>query len=115
MQTTPFQRISNTHLIAVTSAASAGVQLSDGILVNNTVVTAHLYNDGTADVAVAFGATAALAVAAAVFPTAGNPQNVIIIRADSTEKVSIPPDSFISTIASGIGTATLYACVGFGI
>lgn len=94
-----FSPLGKTYLIPVDSTAPDGVQCS-----SNPAGRATLYriiNTYTAVVHMAYGATAALAKAAAVAPTGGTPQNVISIRTGESIIVAAPADTFWSGIAAG--------------
>lgn len=104
-------------------ATGASVVLSAGATSSNVEVTVDtpaqqyaIVNTGASAVAIAFGRTNA---AAAVFPTAGNPQDVHVIPAATRVVITGIQASTSNTVyVAGIaasGTCVCYICPGEGL
>lgn len=104
-------------------ATGASVVLSAGATSSNVEVTVDtpaqqyaIVNTGESAVAIAFGRTNA---AAAVFPTAGNPQDVHVIPAATRVVITGIQASTSNTVyVAGIaasGTCVCYICPGEGL
>ena len=104
---TPFKPMTQTSMIAVTTAASTPEQLTP----LNACLQYQVANVGSADAWVQFAATSVLAVPD--IPAAGNPGTSLLSKAGTTFVVTQPQQSYISAKTAS-GTTTLVVSCGLG-
>jgi len=103
-----FQRSvgTNTYAIDCSNVSTAALQIPGGGM------ALRIANGGTVAVAVHVAVESTLP--AAVFPTNGNPQLVVVILPGVTEVFTAPADAYVRAITAS-GTATIYVTRGEGI
>jgi hypothetical protein len=109
-----FNPIGNTVVVAAASTAPTGVQAPVFAKFNPQAAGQYRFvNAGSNTVFLGTGATAALAQAAAVAPTAGSPTAAIVLLPGAIEILRFNKDTFFSGLASG--ATTIYVTPGQGI
>lgn len=110
MSFNPFLPQGNTVLITAAVSPPVGVQVpAFQAAIQSTQY--RIKNSGTADVAIGWGATAALAQTNAAIPGAASQS--VLLGAGQTEIFTFPPGTFFSA-AVGAATAAIYIMVGDG-
>lgn len=110
MSYNPFAQQGNTVLITAAVSPPVGVQVP-AFQTNVQPTQFRIKNSGSADVAIGWGATAALAQANAVIPGAASQS--LLLGAGGIEVFTFPPGTFFSA-AIGAATAPVYITPGDG-
>jgi len=108
MSANAFSPSGNSAALAVTSTSTATPIQVKGA--NNNATQRLVYNAGTKDCFLAWGASNVAAVA----PIAGTPANGQPIPAGAVMVLSFPPNAYFAAITAGADTTTLYITPGEG-
>lgn len=102
--------LTGTICLAVTASAHAGVALGGDAFAGTDIIC---FNQGTTVTTfIAFGATAAAAVANAVIPADGSPAGGIPIPPGWNTAFTLGPGMFVSAIGSAAGPTNLFITPG---
>lgn len=108
MSTLPFLPTGPTVLVAAATTAPDGVQAG------TAASEFRLQNNGNSTAFIAIGATAALAKANAVVPTAGSAKSCFPLPPGAIEILTFEPGSFFSAITES-GSSDVYVTPGRGV
>jgi hypothetical protein len=115
MRSDSFSPTGKTVLVAGATSAPTALQVSAST-VNEAGVQYRIHNAGTVTAFIAFGATAAAALANAVIPTGSgsNAKDSYPLPGGSIEVLSAYPNAFFTAI-TGTSTASIYITPGKGL